>query len=68
MSRLRLNNSNDIIANTIQLIEGNELNHIFDIFLLKSEASDIVGIPPDTLNSLQEIAQAIGNDPIFSQR
>ena len=65
MSRLRLNNSNDIIANSIQLIDGNELNNIFDVFLKKTEEADIVGIAPDTLNTLQEIANSIDNDPDF---
>ena len=35
MSILRLNNSTDIIANSIQLIDGNALNNIFYDFKTK---------------------------------
>ena len=67
MLRFNLNTSNDIGANTVHLIEGNELSNMLDIFLLKMAASDIVGIPPDPLNASQEIADAINNDPnLFS--
>ena len=34
---------------------------------MKTSASDIVGIAPDTLNTLKEIANAINNDPNFFQ-
>jgi hypothetical protein len=40
---------------------------IYEIFALKSDISDIIGLPPDTLNTLQELANAIGNDPNFFQ-
>jgi len=62
---MSLTNSKDIVCNTVRIINGDDLKDIFDVFLLKSEASDIVGLPPDTLNTLQEIANAIGNDPNF---
>lgn len=65
MSRLRSNNPINIIANSIELIQNSELNRTSDTFLTRSEAGDIVGIAPDTLNTLQEITDAIGNDPHF---
>jgi len=66
MSRvLNLNNSKNIIADSVFLIQGDDLININDLFLTKDEGSDIVGLPPDTLNTLQEIANAIGNDSDF---
>ena len=62
---LNLNNSNDMIANSIHLIQGNALTNLVALFLTKDEAHDIVGIAPDTLDTLAEIAQAIGNDANF---
>ena len=62
---LSLNNSTDLIANSIHLIQGNEFTNVLDLFLTKSEAHDIVGIAPETLDTLAEIAQAIGNDANF---
>ena len=43
-----------------------EMVNTLDLFLTKDEAGDIVGIPPDELNALQEISQAIGNYSSFS--
>jgi len=64
-SHLSLGNTQDIIANNISLIQGNDVKNLFDLFLTRGEADDLVGIAPDTLNTLQEIALAIGNDPDF---
>jgi hypothetical protein len=66
VKHLSLTNSKDIVCNTVRSINGDDLQDIFDVFLLKTEAGDIIGIPPDTLNTLQEIADAIGNDANFS--
>ena len=62
MSNLSLTNSRDIVCNSLKIINSNDMTDVFKLFLLKSEAANIVGIPPETLNSLQEIAAAIGND------
>ena len=68
MSRsVNINNTERIIADSIFLIDSNDLIDIRSLFLYRTEASDIVGIPPDTLNTLQEIANAINNDPNFFQ-
>jgi len=58
---LSLTNLVDIEADSIMI--GNE--DIYDIFLTKTSGSDIVGISPEDLNTLQEIANAIGNDANF---
>ena len=58
---LSLTNLVDIEADSIKI--GDE--DIYNIFLTKSEGGDIVGLAPETLNTLNEIAQAIGNDANF---
>ena len=58
---LSLTNLVDIEADSIKI--GDE--DIYDIFLTKSEGGDIVGISPEDLNTLQELANAIGNDANF---
>ena len=68
VKQLSLTNSKDIVCNSVRIINGNILQDNFDAFLLKSEADRIVGIPPDTLDTLQKIASALGDDPFFSQR
>ena len=66
MSRtLNLNNTEQIICDSIFLIKGDDTKNIYDLFLSKSDAADIVGLPPETLNTLQEIANSIGNDADF---
>jgi hypothetical protein len=67
VKQLSLTNSEDIVCHSVHIINGDDLQDIFDVFLLKTEAGDIVEIPPDTLNTLQEIADAINNDPNFFQ-
>ena len=66
MSKLSLTNSVDIVCNSLKIIKDNDLVDIFSLFLLKSEGADIVGLAPSTLNTLKEIADAIGNDSDFS--
>ena len=68
MSRsVNINNTERIIADSIFLIDNDNLTDIRSLFLYRTEASDLMGIPPDTLNTLQEIADAITNDPNFFQ-
>merc|ERR1711911_363483 len=58
---LSLTNLIDIEADSIKI--GDE--DIYNIFLTKTSGSDIVGISPEDLNTLQELANAIGNDANF---
>ena len=62
---LNLNNTERVICDSIFSIRGDDITNIYDLFLSKSDASDIVGLPPDTLNTLQEIANSMGNDADF---
>ena len=49
MSRsLSLNNTEDIIADSIHLIKGNRVVNILELI------SDILGYPPETLNTLEK--------------
>ena len=65
MSNLSLTNSVDIVCNSLKLIQNNDLVDVFNLFLLKSEGANIVGLAPSTLNTLQEVANAIGDDANF---
>lgn len=58
---LSLTNLVDIECDSIMI----KYKDIYDIFLTKEEGGQIVGISPDDLNTLQEIANAIGNDADF---
>ena len=60
---LSLTNSRDIKCNSIFLNYNNNIENILNIFSFKSDISDITGLPPETLNSLQELATAIGDNP-----
>ena len=59
---LNLDNTERIICDRRFLIRDDNIINIHDLFLGKSDAADIVGLPPETLNTLQEIANSIGND------
>ena len=62
---LSLTNSRDIKCNSIFLNYNNDIKNILDIFSFKSDISDITGLPPSTLNTLQELAAALNNNPDF---
>ena len=60
---LSLTNSKDIIANSISLLIGNKVVDLNDLFLTKdSSVSDIIGLAPEDLDTIAEIAAAINND------
>jgi hypothetical protein len=62
-----MNNSRDIVANTISVIDGNKVIDLKELFLSKLDAiNNIVGLPVETLNSLQKLGEAINNDGDFS--
>ena len=49
----------DIIANSVSVVQNNTTVNILDII------SQITGLAPETLNTLQELAQSINNDNTF---
>jgi hypothetical protein len=64
---LSLTNTRDAIFNRLALVFNNNVTDIFNIFALKGDITLVTGLPPDTLNTLQELAGAINNDPDFFQ-
>ena len=62
---LSLTNSRDIKCNSIFLNYNNDIKNVLDIFSFKSDISNITGLAPETLNTLQELATAMGNNPDF---
>jgi ribonuclease PH len=58
-----LNNSKDIVANSISVIDKHKVIDLKELFLSKVDAKNsIVGLPVETLNSLQQLGEAINND------
>ena len=55
---LSLNNSKDIVANSISVLKGNRTIDVLETI------DAVQGLAPDTLNSL-ELATAMNNDPAF---
>ena len=60
-----LTNSNDIIANSVSLVDKRKVINILDLFLKNEALEEIVGLPPATLNTLQKLADSINNDGTF---
>ena len=69
MSNVSLSGVKEIIADSVSLIEGNEIINIKEKFYDKSTVntmlSSVVGLPPETLNSLQKVSTALNGDPNF---
>jgi hypothetical protein len=58
-----LNNSKDIVANSMSVIDKTKVIYLKELFLSKLDAiNSIVGLPVETLNSLQKLAEAINSD------
>ena len=72
MSGVSLSGVKETIADTISLQEGSKIVNIKEKFHGKSTVntmlSNVVGLPPDTLNSLQKVSTALDNDPNFLQQ
>ena len=61
-----LTNSIDIEANSVSLHESHTVKHILDLFLKKTDAiTQIIGVPPETLNTTQKLAESINNGQTF---
>jgi hypothetical protein len=69
MSNVSLSGVKEIICDSVSLIEGNEIINIKDKFYDRSTVntmlSNVVGLPPETLNSLQKVSTALNGDPNF---
>ena len=65
MSELNLLKTKNVKANNIYVnYDGNILN-ILDLLAFKTEITNITGIPPSTLNSIEKVATALNNNPDF---
>ena len=62
---LSLTNQHDATFNNLSIIYNNNKLNIFDIFCTKQELQNVIGLAPATLDTLQEIAASIDNDPNF---
>ena len=56
---LSLNNSKDIVANSISIIKGNRTIDVLE------SIDAVTGHAPSTLNTLEKLATAMNNDPAF---
>jgi hypothetical protein len=69
MSDVSLSGVNEILADSMSLQEGNALVNIKDKFYdkgtINTMLSSVIGLPVQTLNSLEKIADAIDNNPLF---
>ncbi len=69
MSNVSLSGVKEIIADSVSLIEGNGIINIkekfYDKSTVKTMLSSVVGLPPETLNSLQKVYTALNGDPNF---
>ena len=65
MSNLSLTGLRDIKCNNIFLNYLNDIKNVLEIFALKNELTDIIGLPPATLDTIQKLAEALGNNPDF---
>ncbi len=56
---LSLNNSKDIVANSISILQGNRTIDVLETI------DAVSGLVPETLNSLEKLATAMNNDSSF---
>ncbi len=56
---LSLNDSKDIVANSIAVVEGNRTIDLIETI------DAVQGLAPETLNSLEKLATALNNDSSF---
>ena len=67
MSSLNLSNSDVGVFNNIYMLRNTGQISVYDLFALKGDITEITGLAPSTLNTLQELAAAMNNDPDFFQ-
>ena len=61
-----LTNNIDIVANSVSHYEADTVKNILDLFLQKTDAiTKIIGVPPETLSTIQKLVESISNDQTF---
>ena len=58
MSGLSLTNTRDVKANNIFLNYNSDIKNILELFAFKNDINNITGLPPSTLNTLQQLAES----------
>ena len=58
---ISLNNSKDIVANSLSIIKGNKTIDVLETI------DAVQGLAPETLNSLEKLATALNGDSTFFQ-
>jgi hypothetical protein len=57
-----------LLVNSLSLVEENKVIDVKELFLSKLDAIDnIVGLAPETLNTLAKLGEALNNDSNFYQ-
>ena len=56
-----LSNSKDLVANSVSIIQGNQVIDLLDTI------NSVQGLAPSTLNSLEKLALALDNNPSFNE-
>ena len=59
MPTVSLSNSKDIIADSISIVKGNQVIDVLDTI------NAVQGLAPETVNSLEQLANALDNNPTF---
>ena len=59
MPTVSLSNSKDIIADSLSIVKGNQVIDVLDTI------NAVQGLAPETLNSLEKLANALNNNPTF---
>lgn len=62
---LSLINSKNGIYNKLSLVVGNDVRDICSVFALKSEIAGITGLAPSTLNTIEKLADVLGDSTDF---
>ena len=67
MSSLNLNNTENINADSIFLVVGNEFKDIYDIFATIDDLSNVSGIDQNIINDLTNISNQLPSDSNWYQ-
>ena len=60
MSTVTLSNSKDLVATSISIIQGDRVIDLLETI------NNVTGLAPETLDSLEKLANALDNNPSFN--
>ena len=61
MSSVTLSKSKVLVANSVSIIQGNQVKDLLDTL------NSVQGLAPSTLNSLEKLANALDNTPSYNE-